>query len=75
MLGADAIQMGTAYLATREIVATGALSPLYQRLVVDSDPGMTAVSGESVGLRVRSLKTPDDGCHLHPGARMDYRPA
>ena len=36
MLGADAIQMGTAYLATREIVATGALSPLYQRLVVDS---------------------------------------
>jgi len=58
MLGADAIQMGTAYLATREIVATGALSPLYQRLVVDSDPGATAVSGESVGLRVRSLKTP-----------------
>ena len=58
MLGADAIQMGTAYLATSEIVATGALSPLYQRLVVDSDPGATAVSGESVGLRVRSLKTP-----------------
>ena len=58
MLGADAIQMGTAYLATREIVATGALSPLYQRLVVDSRPGATAVSGESVGLRVRSLKTP-----------------
>ncbi|MGD9071967.1 MAG: acyltransferase domain-containing protein, partial [Desulfobacterales bacterium] len=58
MLGADAIQMGTAYLATREIVATGALSPLYQRLVVDSDPGATAISGESVGLRVRSLKTP-----------------
>jgi len=58
MLGADAIQMGTAYLATQEIVATGALSPLYQRLIVDSRPGMTAVSGESVGLRVRSLKTP-----------------
>ena len=58
MLGADAVQMGTAYLATREIVATGALSPLYQRLVVDSHPGATAVSGESVGLRVRSLKTP-----------------
>jgi len=58
MLGADAVQMGTAYLATREIVSTGALSPLYQRLIVDSRPGMTAVSGESVGLRVRSLKTP-----------------
>ncbi len=57
MLGADAVQMGTAYLATREIVATGALSPLYQRLIVESRPGMTAVSGESVGLRVRSLKT------------------
>jgi len=58
MLEADAVQMGTAYLATREIVDTGALSPLYQRLIVESRPGMTAVSGESVGLRVRSLKTP-----------------
>ncbi|MEW6666215.1 MAG: SDR family NAD(P)-dependent oxidoreductase [Thermodesulfobacteriota bacterium] len=58
MLGADAVQMGTAYLATREIVDTGALSPLYQRLIADSRPGMTAVSGESVGLRVRSLRTP-----------------
>ncbi len=57
MLGADAVQMGTAYLATREVVATGALRPLYQRLVVDSQPGMTAISGESIGLRVRSLKT------------------
>ena len=66
MLGADAVQMGTAYLATKEIVATGALSPLYQRLVVESDPGGTAVSGESVGLRVRSLKTPvmDGICKL-----------
>ncbi|UCG38808.1 MAG: acyltransferase domain-containing protein, partial [bacterium] len=58
MLGADALQMGTAYLATEEIVATGALSPLYQRLIVDAHPGTTAVSGESIGLRVRSLKTP-----------------
>ncbi len=58
MLGADALQMGTAYLATSEIVATGALSPLYQGLIVDSRPGMTEISGESVGLRVRSLKTP-----------------
>lgn len=58
MLGADAVQMGTAYLATEEIVSTGALSPLYQRVIVDSRPGMTTVSGESIGLRVRSLKTP-----------------
>ncbi|MFC1828691.1 SDR family NAD(P)-dependent oxidoreductase [Thermodesulfobacteriota bacterium] len=58
MLGADAVQMGTAYLATEEIVSTGALSPLYQRIIVDSLPGMTTVSGESIGLRVRSLKTP-----------------
>jgi acyl transferase domain-containing protein/NAD(P)H-dependent flavin oxidoreductase YrpB (nitropropane dioxygenase family)/NAD(P)-dependent dehydrogenase (short-subunit alcohol dehydrogenase family)/acyl carrier protein len=58
MLGADAIQMGTAYLATREIVSTGALSQLYQRVILDAAPGETALSGESIGLRVRSLKTP-----------------
>lgn len=57
MLGADGIQMGTPYLATKEIVATGALSPLYQQMILDSSPGMTLVSGESIGLRVRSLKT------------------
>jgi acyl transferase domain-containing protein/NAD(P)H-dependent flavin oxidoreductase YrpB (nitropropane dioxygenase family)/NAD(P)-dependent dehydrogenase (short-subunit alcohol dehydrogenase family)/acyl carrier protein len=66
MLGADAVQMGTAYLATREIVTTGALSPLYQRLIVGSRPGMTTLSGHSIGLRVRSLKTPtmDAICNL-----------
>jgi malonyl CoA-acyl carrier protein transacylase len=58
MMGADAIQMGTAYLATREIVSTGALSRLYQREILDAAPGATALSGESIGLRVRSLKTP-----------------
>ncbi|RJR48115.1 MAG: SDR family NAD(P)-dependent oxidoreductase [Deltaproteobacteria bacterium] len=58
MLGADALQMGTVYLATSEIVATGALTPLYQRLILESSPGGTAVSGECSGLRVRSLKTP-----------------
>jgi acyl transferase domain-containing protein/NAD(P)H-dependent flavin oxidoreductase YrpB (nitropropane dioxygenase family)/NAD(P)-dependent dehydrogenase (short-subunit alcohol dehydrogenase family)/acyl carrier protein len=58
MLGADGIQMGTAYLATREIVATGALSRLYQRVILEAAPGATALSGESIGLRVRSLKTP-----------------
>ena len=58
MLGADAIQMGTAYLATREIVETGALTTFYQRMVLESPPGGTAISGEDTGLRVRSLKTP-----------------
>ncbi len=58
MLGADGIQMGTAYLATREIVSTGALSRLYQRVILNAAPGETALSGESIGLRVRSLKTP-----------------
>ena len=58
MLGADAIQMGTAYLATREIVETGALTALYQRLILESPPGETVVSGEETGLRVRSLRTP-----------------
>ncbi|MFZ3137987.1 MAG: SDR family oxidoreductase [Thermodesulfovibrionales bacterium] len=58
MLGADAIQMGTAYLATLEIVETGALTALYQRMVLESPPGGTAVSGQHTGLRVRSLRTP-----------------
>ena len=58
MLGADAIQMGTAYLATREIVETGALSELYQRMILKSPLGGTVVSGQGTELRVRSLKTP-----------------
>jgi len=58
MLGADAIQMGTAYLATQEIVETGALTALYQRMVLESSPGGTVVTGRSTGLRVRSLRTP-----------------
>ena len=58
MLGADAIQMGTAYLATREIIETGALTALYQRMVLESPPGGTVVSGRDTGLRVRSLKSP-----------------
>jgi len=58
MLGADAIQMGTAYLSTREIVETGALSELYQRMILESLPGGTIVSGQHTGLRVRSLSTP-----------------
>jgi malonyl CoA-acyl carrier protein transacylase len=58
LLGADAIQMGTAYLATREIVETGALTALYRRMIVESPPGGTVVSGQGTGLRVRSLRTP-----------------
>ncbi|HEX2768498.1 MAG TPA: beta-ketoacyl synthase N-terminal-like domain-containing protein, partial [Geobacteraceae bacterium] len=58
MLGADAIQMGTAYLATREIVETGALTEFYQRMILTTPPGGTVVSGQATGLRVRSLRTP-----------------
>lgn len=56
MLGADAIQMGTAYLMTEEIVETGALSALYQEMIRQAGIGDTVVTGESVGLRIRSLK-------------------
>ncbi|MCM2284394.1 MAG: SDR family oxidoreductase [Desulfobacula sp.] len=58
MLGADAIQMGTAYLATQEIVETGALVPLYQQMILKSPLAGTVVSGRNTGLRVRSLRTP-----------------
>ncbi len=58
MLGADAVQMGTAYLAASDIVEAGALTGLYQQLIIDSAPGGTVVTGEGTGLRVRSLKTP-----------------
>ncbi len=58
MLGADAIQVGTLYLTTNDIVETGALSPLYQRMILSSEPGGTVVTGEATGLRVRSLRTP-----------------
>jgi malonyl CoA-acyl carrier protein transacylase len=57
-LGADAIQMGTAYLATQEIVETRALTALYQQMILESPPGETVVSGQETGLRVRSLRTP-----------------
>lgn len=57
MLGADAIQMGTCYLATKEIVESGALTELYQKKIVEAEPGSTVVTGEATGLRVRSLHT------------------
>ncbi len=58
MLGADAVQMGTAYLTSREIVETGALTNIYQRMVLESDLAGTVITGEATGLRVRSLKSP-----------------
>lgn len=58
MLGADAVQMGTAYLAASDVIETGSLSPLYQKMILESEPGSTVVTGEATGLRVRSLKTP-----------------
>ncbi len=58
LLGADAVQMGTVYLATREIVANGALGKLYQKMIVDSAVGDTVITGASVGLRIRSLVSP-----------------
>ena len=58
LLGADAVQMGTAYLATKEIVADKALGQVYQRLMIDSSVGDTLITGKSVGLRVRSLVSP-----------------
>ena len=57
ILGADAVQMGTVYLATREIVETGALTDLYRQVILESKPGATVVTGEGTGLRVRSIKT------------------
>ncbi|MFH1113234.1 MAG: SDR family NAD(P)-dependent oxidoreductase [Pseudomonadota bacterium] len=66
MLGADAIQMGTAYLAAADIVEAGALTGLYQQMIIESAPGGTVVTGEGTGLRVRSLRTPrmEDVCSL-----------
>ena len=58
LLGADALQLGTAYLACHEIVASGALSSLYQQEILSAGFGATHVGGESVGLRVRALDTP-----------------
>ncbi len=57
ILGADGLQMGTIYLASREIVETGALNHVYQEQILGAKPGDTVVTGASAGLRVRSLKT------------------
>ncbi|MBI5250247.1 MAG: acyltransferase domain-containing protein, partial [Desulfomonile tiedjei] len=66
MLGADAVQMGSAYLATSDIVETGALTDFYRRMILESEPGSTVITGEGTGLRIRSLRTPkiDAVCSL-----------
>lgn len=81
MLGADAVQMGTAYLATEEIVSTGALTKLYQQKILDAQVGDTVVTGSGTGLTVRSLSTPkiEALCKLErdyaagPGDEASYR--
>ena len=67
MLGADAIQMGTAYLATREIVETGALTALYQRMILESPPGGTVVSGQVHRTSGTFLKDPENRRGFIPG--------
>ena len=58
LLGADALQMGTVYLSTREIVSAGALTDLYRRMILRAETGSTVVTGEKTGLRIRSLISP-----------------
>lgn len=58
LFGAEAIQVGTAYLATSEIVHHQALHNLYQKMVIQADFGDTTITGQSVGLQVRSLLSP-----------------
>jgi acyl transferase domain-containing protein/NAD(P)H-dependent flavin oxidoreductase YrpB (nitropropane dioxygenase family)/acyl carrier protein/NAD(P)-dependent dehydrogenase (short-subunit alcohol dehydrogenase family) len=50
------IQVGSAYLFTEEIVATGALKERYQEIICDA--GETVVVGRSVGLASRTVRTP-----------------
>jgi acyl transferase domain-containing protein/NAD(P)H-dependent flavin oxidoreductase YrpB (nitropropane dioxygenase family)/NAD(P)-dependent dehydrogenase (short-subunit alcohol dehydrogenase family)/acyl carrier protein len=57
MLGADAVQMGTVYLSVSDIIETGALTALYQKMIIESEHGSTVITGEAAGLRVRSLRT------------------
>jgi acyl transferase domain-containing protein/NAD(P)H-dependent flavin oxidoreductase YrpB (nitropropane dioxygenase family)/NAD(P)-dependent dehydrogenase (short-subunit alcohol dehydrogenase family)/acyl carrier protein len=50
------IQIGSAYLFTQEIVATGAITPLYQKVVCRER--CTLVMGRTVGLAARTVPTP-----------------
>ncbi len=58
LLGADGVQMGTVYLASHEIVSSGALSQLYQQSIIHASFGTTRITGKSIGLGVRSLDSP-----------------
>nr|WP_319493995.1 polyketide synthase [uncultured Desulfobacter sp.] len=49
------IQLGTAYLFTKEIVETGALTPVYQQVVQEHT--RTTVIGSTVGLNCRTADT------------------
>ncbi|NLI79063.1 MAG: hypothetical protein GX442_21800, partial [Candidatus Riflebacteria bacterium] len=51
-----AMQLGTAYLATREIVETGAMGRNYRNQVINGEE--TRVTGETVKLRARQVATP-----------------
>ncbi|HTY25739.1 MAG TPA: SDR family NAD(P)-dependent oxidoreductase [Desulfomonilaceae bacterium] len=50
------LQMGTAYLATEEVVSTCAITPTYQTLTLESD--RTAVIGATVNTRARTAASP-----------------
>lgn len=65
MLGADAVQVGTAYLATHEIVSEGALHPLYQKKILEAGFDSTVITGAAVGLNIRSLRTPKTSRIMH----------
>ncbi|MDQ1239347.1 MAG: hypothetical protein QG577_1533, partial [Thermodesulfobacteriota bacterium] len=50
------LQIGTAYLTSREAVSTGAITALYQKLVLESDK--TLVLGRTVNTRARAACSP-----------------
>ena len=50
------LQIGTAYLAAREAVETGAITPTYQKLTLESDK--TVVIGKTVNTRARAAHSP-----------------
>jgi len=61
------LQMGTAYLATEEAVATCAITPTYHQLTVESKG--TVVIGRTVNTRARAAGSPMAGPAHRAGAR------
>jgi malonyl CoA-acyl carrier protein transacylase len=49
------VQLGTAYLFTKEIVETGAITPVYQQVVQEHN--CTTIIGSTVGLACRTANT------------------